>query len=1100
MIKEKYTKIIDISSKFDYINRVNSSLDNSNNNLSIKSLSGSLKAITVASLWNERPRSFLIICPNRTDAESWYHDLNLFVEDGFLALLTEPEKHVRMEADKLDDKLVWLVDGLSLMMKQDFSIAITTPDIFTLSLPEPNYLNHYNIELNIGDTIDYDRFIKDLLLNGFEKKDYVESQGDIAVRGGILDIFPVGWDNPFRMELWGDEIESMREFNTLSQRSISTHDKIEFIANVFQSSQNRTETDIRAYLSPDTIIIADSPELIHAEEEDFELPTDFRNIVINAFGAPDIKINSVPQPAFMASVKEFTNELRSLAAIKAKIVLSADSKIHMKRFREIIESSLENAEPSESEVPLASPDQTMRSIIWLEESFAKGFILEEFGLACFTEHELFGRQKVQEKRRGKRHTGGITLREVQQLNIGDYVVHSDKGVGRFDGFETTKIGGSLQDCVRIRFAGEDLLYVHLNYIHKIQKYSAQEGVVPKLTKLGSADWIRKKTRAKKRLKDIARDLIKLYAQRKAQPGIEYPPDDVWQKEFEASFIYEDTPDQERSTQEVKNDMMERTPMDRLVCGDVGFGKTEIAIRAAFKAVQSGRQVAVLVPTTILAQQHYMTFIDRFNRFPVMVDVISRFRSTKEQKEILEKTANGKLDILIGTHRLLSKDIKFRDLGLLIIDEEQRFGVGAKEKLRQLRANVDTLTLTATPIPRTLNFSLMGARDLSVIETPPRNRIPIITEINEWKNETIVEAILNEIKRGGQVFFVNDKVMNLEKITMDLTMLMPKVRFGIAHGQMKTQELEKVMQEFISKKFDVLVTTKIVESGLDIPNANTMIINRADHFGLAELYQLRGRVGRSNVQAYCYLIIPPVKTLPTKTLRRLQAIEEFTELGSGFQLAMRDMEIRGAGNLLGPEQSGYINDIGFELYQKILDEAVYELRTEEFADIFKDPVREKAPRYLLNEDIAIEIEGEAMIPKNYISSEADRFHYYKQLYNLRSNKELDDILTEMKDRYGNIPEKAKDLLFVVRLRIATLNTGVQRVILKNGYMMASLPDQSNEEFYEKAFPDLIEHFSNYPEAKINQHKSKLSLQMPLQSRDQAVEFFYRMKNVLEMKMQ
>ena len=1096
MIKSKYKRIIDLVSGFDYVKGINEQLRSGKNEISAKQLSGSLKAFTMAGLWNLEERSYLILCPNRTDAESWYHDLNLFIEEDYLALLTEPEKHVRMEAEKLEDRLIWLVDGLSQMTKHDFSIAITTPEIFSVEMPKPNYLNHFKKILNIGDTLDYEIFIKDLLLNGFEKKEYVEAQGDVAVRGGIIDIFPIGWDNPFRLELWGDEIESMREFNTLSQRSIRNHDKIEFLANVFQSDQNKTSADIRAYINQDTVIVADSPDLILSEYEDFHLPEDYHQLLINKLGPADFQINSSPQPLINASVRDFTAEMRRLAAIKAKIILSADSKIHLKRFREIIESSLENADHAENEIPLASPSETLNSIIWLDDSFAKGFLLEERSLACFTEHELFGRQKVQEKRRGKKYSGGISLREVQQLNKGDYIVHSDKGIGKFDGFETTKIGGSLQDCIRIKFAGNDLLFVHLNYIHKIQKYSAQEGVVPKLTKLGSAEWARKKARTKKRLKDIARDLIKLYAKRRAQPGMDFPADNVWQKEFEASFIYEDTPDQEKTTKEVKNDMMDRIPMDRLICGDVGFGKTEIAIRAAFKAVQAGKQVAVLVPTTILAQQHYMTFIDRFNRFPVMVDVISRFRSKKEQTRILENIKNGKLDILIGTHRLLSKDIKFGDLGLLIIDEEQRFGVSAKEKLRQLRVNVDTLTLTATPIPRTLNFSLMGARDLSVIETPPRNRIPIITEINEWKNDQIVDAIQNEVARGGQVFFVNDRVKDLEKIMMDLQMLMPHIRFGIAHGQMKTSELERVMEKFISRNFDVLVTTKIVESGLDIPNANTMIINRANHFGLAELYQLRGRVGRSNVQAYCYLIIPPVNTLPAKTLRRLQAIEEFTELGSGFQLAMRDLEIRGAGNLLGPEQSGYINEMGFELYQKILDEAVSELRTDEFAGLFKDEEIAKTPKYLENEDLAIEIDSEALMPRDYIRNDADRFHYYKKLYNVKNNKELDDILIELNDRYGKMPGKAKDLLFVVRLRIAARNTGVRKIIIRQDQMSIHLPDESNKDFYEFAFPAAAEFLQTYSDAQLTQNRKKLFIQKHIQKRDEAVEFFWRLKKHLE----
>ncbi|MFP4370165.1 MAG: transcription-repair coupling factor, partial [Candidatus Kapaibacterium sp.] len=728
---------------------------------------------------------------------------------------------------------------------------------------------------------------------------------------------------------------------------------------------------------------------------------------------------------------------------------------------------------------------------WAESSPSGGFILRDAGISVFTEHEIFQRRRA--SRPASKQDKGITIKELRALRLGDYVVHEDKGIGQFDGFETVKIGGSNQDCVRILFAGGDLLYVSMNYINKIQKYQAQEGAVPKLTKLGSAEWVRKKARAKKRLKDIARELIQLYAKRKMEPGFAFPADNVWQKEFEASFIYEDTPDQAKSTDEVKKDMESATPMDRLVCGDVGFGKTEVAIRAIFKAVQAGKQAAVLVPTTILAQQHYMTFLDRLHKYPVMVDVISRFRTPAQQKQILEKLKSGGIDILIGTHRLLSKDIHFKDLGLLIIDEEHRFGVSAKEKLRELRATVDTLTLTATPIPRTLNFSLMGARDLSIIETPPRNRLPVYTEIIEWNNDKLSDFIQREISRGGQVFFVNDKIEDLEKISMDLKMLMPDVTFGIAHGQMKPTQIESVMQKFIQRKYDVLVTTKIVESGLDIPNANTMIINRANNFGLAELYQLRGRVGRSNQQAYCYLVIPPVAKLSTKSMQRLQAIEEFTDLGSGFQLAMRDMEIRGAGNLLGAEQSGYIIDIGFEMFQKVLDEAVEELHREEFSSIFKEVKKEPI---FENEDVSIELNTDALLPESYIQNETDRFMFYRRLYKVRNNSELEEVTSEIIDRFGKMPEQAKELVFAVKTRIAALDTGFTRVIIKPHLFVAEFPPDSKESFYKKAFPYLVDFINSMDHTRLNQTKTKLYLEVKIPNRDKAVEILWKIKQTLK----
>jgi len=789
--------------------------------------------------------------------------------------------------------------------------------------------------------------------------------------------------------------------------------------------------------------------------------------------------------------------LRKLVGLNAKIVISAQGKEHLERLKELVENGIEMSEVQDTlnSTYLAEKDVTLNSILWLNESFTHGFLLPDFQLAIFTEHEIFNRLRTQTTRRGKRITGGISLRELMQLKIGDFVVHVDKGVGKFDGFKTIKLGVSLQDCLRLQFADDDILYVNLNYINKIQKYSSQEGVVPKLSKLGSTEWLRKKAKTKKRLKDIARDLIKLYAERKRQPGISYPSDTMWQKEFEASFIYDDTPDQAQTTTEVKKDMESETPMDRLVCGDVGFGKTEIAIRASFKAVQAGKQVAVLVPTTILAQQHYMTFMDRLHRYPVIIEVISRFRSKKEQEVVVEKTKNAQIDVLIGTHRLLSKDVSFRNLGLLVIDEEHRFGVASKEKLRKLRTNVDTLTLTATPIPRTLNFSLMGARDLSIIETPPRNRLPIYTEILEWNDKIILKAISKEIERKGQVFFVNDKIQDIEKISRNIQMLMPSLKVAVAHGQMRSSELEHIMEKFLERKFDVLFTTKIIESGIDIPNANTMFINNAQNFGLAELYQLRGRVGRSNIQAYCYLLIPPVKNLSSNSLRRLQAIEEFTELGSGLQLAMRDMEIRGAGNLLGPEQSGYINEIGFELYQRILDEAVSELKIEEFSELFFDS--KKIDKILpVNEDITIELDSDALLPSDYIASETERFHFYKKLYHVRDNDALHEILEEMNDRFGKLPQQANELIFAVKLRVAALSSGFAKITLKKNKLSAEFLTNLSTDFQETVLPVILDLLPSYPNAKIFQNENKLSIELLVSKRDDAVEFLWRIKRTLQ----
>ena len=1092
-----FERLINDFSNLPYIKKSLTLIESNLTRFSIKTLSGSLKALTISLLWLKTNRQIFILCPNKDVANNWLHDLSLLAGENNIAFLCEPQKMVKTIDDTIDKELLWLIDGISVLQNNGKCIAVATPEILNKEIPQPDEISDFRISLKKGDNIIYDNLTKDLALNGFDRKDFVAIPGDMAVRGGILDIFPPGMENPLRIEFWGDEIESIREFETLSQRSISYFDEISFIGHIFTDNNGQNNSTIIDYLENNCVFVIDEYESIIVENQDFVYPQNFFTIFINSLGEPDVKVISHPQMSFQSSVQKLAKELVKLYYSNYKLYLCAEGKIHIERFKELVENSLDFGEQLDEENLHydVNPQLISKSINWFDQTLSNGFILEEYNYAFFTEHQIFNRLRIRDKSNFKKYSSGISLRELKQLNRGDFIVHSDKGIGKFEGFETIKLGGSLQDCVKLIFAEGDVLYVNLNYIHKIQKYSAQEGVEPKLTKLGTSEWSRKKERTKKRLKDIARDLIKLYSIRKSQKGYDFPADTLWQKEFEASFIYEDTPDQAKTTEEVKKDMESTSPMDRLVCGDVGFGKTEIAIRAAFKAAQVGKQVAILVPTTILAQQHYMTFIDRLSRYPVIVEVNSRFKTTAEQKKILEKTQQGKIDILIGTHRILSKDVVFKDLGLLIIDEEHRFGVAAKEKLRQIKTNVDTLTLTATPIPRTLNFSLMGARDLSVIETSPKNRVPIYTEVMIWNQDIIAKAITKELERGGQVFFVNDKIMDLEKITLDLKMLMPNVKFGIAHGQMKSNELESIMEKFVQKKYDVLVTTKIVESGLDIPNANTIIINQAHHFGLAELYQLRGRVGRSNTQAYCYLLIPPIKTLATNSIKRLQAIEEFTELGSRVQLAMRDLEIRGAGNLLGAEQSGFINEIGFELFHKILDEAVYELRTEEFSDIFKDntiPVKE----IVKDDEIVIDINKEALIPSDFVKNETERFHFYKMLYNARTNQELTEIVDELKDRFGRLPEKAQNLIYAVKLRVAALSTGFTKIILKDNLLTLEFPNEKNTYYWDNIFQYVVDLINNYENAQLVQTSKGLNLDMNVQNIDEAIEFLWRIKMTVQ----
>lgn len=1077
-INENYKSIINLFSSLKIIKESQLFFNDKKFDFSIRNLSGSLKSVYVASLFNSLDKHFVILCEDNNSADIWYDDLLQIVAEENISILKE-HKTKTLDAE-LNINLANFVDGLNKILENKSNITIVTKDILTKKLPEKKQILSNKRKVRVGDKINYNVFTQNLLLNGFQREIFVSQPGEIALRGQIIDIFPVGFENPIRIELWDDEIENIRQFDPLSQRSIQTHNEIEFIDSTFDISNN-FQGSIFDYFDEETVFIYEYSEF----DENITNKIDkFCKIVINPLTKSNIQISSKPQTNFKSQISMFKREIFELISLDYKIVVAANGEIHLERLKELLELTINDDILFE---------ELLGKVIWMTNSLSSGFVFEDEHFAYFTEHQIFNRQRIATPKKSKKKQG-LTIKELRQLQIGDYVVHEDKGIGKFDGFQTIEIASNKQDAMRIIFADGDLLYVHLNYIHKIQKYTASDGAIPHLTKLGSTEWTRKKAKVKSRLKDIARDLIKLYAQRKNSEGFAFPPDDVWQQEFEASFYFEDTPDQATATSEVKKDMESPYPMDRLICGDVGFGKTEIAVRAAFKAASAGKQVAVLVPTTILAEQHFNTFKDRISRYPLKIDVLSRFKSKNEQKIILEKLAHGEIDIIIGTHRLLSSDVKFKNLGLLIIDEEHRFGVAAKEKLRQLKINVDTLTMTATPIPRTLNFSLLGARDLSIIETPPRNRLPIETEVIEFNLNYLANMIIQEINRDGQVFFVNDRIEGLEKLAYNLQMIAPQIKFGIIHGQMPTKELENVMQKFLERKFNVLFATKIIEAGIDIPNANTMIINNAHNFGLAELYQLRGRVGRSDTQAYCYLVVPSFKILKKQAIQRLQAIEEFTELGSGLRLAMRDLEIRGAGNLLGAEQSGFIIDIGYDLYQKILDEAVLELKIEEFPDLF-DATALKAKQ--LDNEIIIEIDKDAFFPENYIDNQTDRFQYYKALYNCTSNTELDNLMKEIIDKYGKLPDEAKNLIFAVRLRIAALNTGFTKIILKNKKLIAEFPDSANEYYYNNIFVHIVEFINTLTNVNLKQTKTRLLLECKVANDNEAIEILWRIKRTISL---
>ncbi|OGU57283.1 MAG: transcription-repair coupling factor [Ignavibacteria bacterium GWF2_33_9] len=1058
--------------------------------LTIQIPSKLIRALFALAAFRKSKKNIIVVSQNYFEQQDWVDNLSFF--DSKLKILGFAESLKSKRNFDSFESLGFLIQNLEDFKKNE-SIAICTPEEFKIELPQTNEISKNLITLNVKDEVNFQHFTQELILNGYSKNDYVAFEGDIAIRGGIVDIYPIGHENPLRIEFWGDEIDSIREFDPLSQRSVQEHQEISFLKSIFHSSQVEDSVNIFEYLPQETIFILDSPENLDLDNDILEKIKNYDVFFLNPLKKHDFSIKVRTQPEFNGSLNELTKFLKLISEYNTNLTITSDNPTYTKRIQSLLEKYIEETDFAEDD----SFKDYVHKINWHHSPVSEGFITNDFKYAVLTEHQIFERKKkVTEKHKTSKTS--ITLKELNTLQIGDFIVHEDKGVGIFDGLQTMTIGGTLQDCIRIKFQDDDLVYLNLNYINKIDRYNSTDGEPPKLSKLGSVEWERRKTRLKKKLKDISRELIQLYAKRKFSEGFSFAEDTVWQKEFEASFMYEDTQDQATASDDVKQDMCNTFPMDRLVCGDVGFGKTEVAIRAAFKAATSGKQVAVLVPTTILAQQHYMSFRDRFNRYPINVTLLSRFRSKKEINESLDQIKSGKIDVIVGTHRLLSKDVEFKDLGLLIIDEEHRFGVEAKEKLRQLKENIDTLTMTATPIPRTLNFSLLGVRDISIIETPPPNRLPVYTEVLKWDSSQFREAVLMELSRKGQIFFVTDKVYDIDEITAGLKSIVPEATFGIAHGQMKSSELENTMVQFIEKKFDVLVTTKIIESGLDIPNANTIFINRAQNFGLAELYQLRGRVGRSNIQAQCYLLVPENVKLPEKSIRRLQALEEFTDLGSGIKLAMRDMEIRGTGNLLGADQSGFIDDIGFELYSKILDEAVAELKDEEFADIFKS--NEEIRRNILrNPDLEIDYDKSSFFTDSFVPSDTERYLLYKRLYALDKIEDVKDFENELIDRFGKLPEEVENLLFVIRIRVLGINTGFRKIQIRGNKVIIEFPTE-NQDYYLKVFPYIMDYIGTYENASFKQIKSKLILTNTFENREEILEYIWKMKKVIDLSIE
>lgn len=1046
----------------------------------LSGLAGSLLSLVGGVVHQRMGVPLLMLFEDRADADSAYSDLVTLIGSDNVLLYQEDHHSAATVRDSLDAEVISLTDTLKALSDNPMRVVITDVETLVEHVPTSAQVSGSVIELKRGETLEFTEFTKNLALGGYDRVDIVQSVGEFALRGGIIDIYPVGTDAPLRLEFFGDEIDSIREFDPLSQRSVRELKRVSLMNRLFHSDQSELLTSsLIDHLPASTVVFLDEPERLvdiietagHPEVvAAIEKRRRLLHTTVPSGSAGSIIFGGRSQPGYSASLRELCAGIGSLVRDGYTIHLLADGNESMRRLQELIESEYDRAESEGKPYDFGTEGPRYEN-----ETLSHGFLLPSLKLAVLTEHEIFNRRRAR-ARVQKKQFKGFTLRELKQLRPGDFVVHIDKGIGRFVGLQTISAAGSRGEAVKLEYAAGGTLFVNLNYINRLQKYSSKEGAQPKLSRLGTEEWERTKARAKKRVMDIARELIRLYALRKSQPGFGFPPDTQWQRELEASFMYDDTPDQATATFDVKRDMEASTPMDRLVCGDVGFGKTEVAVRAAFKAVQGGKQVAVLAPTTILAQQHYNTFRDRLSRYAVNVDLMSRFRTKAEQTETLQKLKVGYVDVLIGTHRILSKDIRFKDLGLLIIDEEQRFGVSAKEKLRQVRSSVDTLTLTATPIPRTLNFSLMGARDLSTIETPPRNRLPIVTELMTWNDDVLRDAIRRELLQGGQCFIVHWRIGDIDEIAGRINDLVPEARVTVIHGELTAEQIEKTMMGFIERRHDVLVATKIIESGIDIPAVNTIVINRADKFGLAELYQLRGRVGRSNIQAYCYMIVPPASGMNRIALRRLQAIQELTDLGSGLKLAMRDLEIRGAGNLLGAEQSGFIEDVGFELYQKIVDEAVEELKKAEFRDLFREEIErdERTGEPPINEDVTIEIEGDALIPKKYIVDDAERYDFYQRLYAAEDAAALQTVMSELRDRYGAVPPETERLRDAVRLRMTAMRTGALRASLRDGELRIDLPPESDTDYYERWFQPIMEWITHDRHAKLETKGKSLSI--------------------------
>ncbi len=1058
--------------------------------MSCKGIVGSLDAVLAAAIYLQDLQTHVFILHEKEEAAYFLNDLqNLLPDKEILFFPTSYRKPYQLEETD-NANVLRRAEVLSQLSLGGSELIVTYPEALTEKVISQKSLVQNTFVAKVGEKLDTNFIAEFLLSYDFEKTDFVYEAGQFSIRGGIVDVFSFANDLPYRIELFGDEIESIRTFNPDTQLSVATVSQVSIVPNIQSKITVEARETFLGFLPSKAIIwikdvefaleiiekhfekaeevyeASSEPRLISNPAELFDTRRNFLNQLkertVVEFGkrfyfkdTEKVEYPSTAQPSFNKDFNLLANTLQDNLTHGYINVIAADSIRQHERLNTIFEeiNSFIKYQP-------------------LNLAFREGYVDHNTKIACYTDHQIFDRFHRYKAREKFSKSKAMTLRELRTLQPGDYVTHIDYGIGRFAGLEKIDVNGSQQEAIRLVFRDDDLLYVSIYSLHKISKYAGKDGTPPQMSKLGSPEWENKKSRIKKQVKDIAKELISLYAKRKAAPGFAFTKDSFLQAELESSFLYEDTPDQAKSTTDVKKDMEQAHPMDRLVCGDVGFGKTEVAIRAAFKAATDNKQVAILVPTTVLAMQHYKTFKERLEKFPVRVEYVNRFKTTQQIKETLQKVADGQIDILIGTHRLVGGDVKFKNLGLLIIDEEQKFGVKTKDKLKEMRVNVDVLTLTATPIPRTLHFSLMGARDLSIIATPPPNRQPVTTEVHTFSEEVIRDAISNELRRGGQVFFVHNRINDIVELGDMILRLVPDAKIGVAHGQMEGSRLEKTMLKFIDGEYDVLLSTNIIESGLDIPNANTIIINRAHQFGLADLHQMRGRVGRSNRKAFCYLLTPPISALSTDSRKRLHTLEEFSDLGDGFKIAMRDLDIRGAGNLLGAEQSGFISDLGFETYHKILDDAIQELKEDEFKELFAHEINVKK----LITDCVIETDLSIIIPETYVPSISERLNLYSQLDNIKEEPELERFQGELLDRFGPLPDEVKDLIEMVRLRWVAEKLGFEKLTIKSGTMKGYFVPADNEKYYKsEVFGGILQFIQQNPrKCRLKEAKDKLIL--------------------------